>query len=231
MPLALLVGGSVASLAGTGLQIAGNEKAKSAMNATRKNAVDQQGALQRQSSQIANDSIAASGPQSAATQTAQGAATRMALTDALRQGNTPIAAANPVGTSASTGATGAAGNAWTNLVAGNQAKAGSYADWENQQAIKNAEAGQKIGVLNNFSQGDAALLPVEMQVASQKGDKLSGWGSLVQGLGSAAMLGGAIGMAAAPAAGSAGSGVGTYGTMPGGGNATAWQYALGQVPG
>ena len=204
MPLALLAVGTGMSLAGTGMQIAGNSESQSAMNKARANSVAQQAALQKQSNDIAQKSIAGSAPQIAQQQVDQGAAARTNLAKTLQQAAAPIATAAPATGSAGAGKAGAAGNAWTNLVTGNQAKAGGYQDWQNQQAIKNADAGQKIGILNNFSQGDAALLPIEMQVASQKGDKLSGWGSLVSALGSVAMTGGAMGAGAGAGGVSAG---------------------------
>ena len=182
MPLAAL--GLAAGAVGTGLSIAGNAQSQSAMNKVRADAAAKQAAIQQQANNITSASIAASGPQSAATDTAAGTANREAVYNQLKDATAPIAQANPTG-GAGSARSAAAGNVWGNLVANNTAKAGSYQDWETNQNIKNVNAAQKLGILSNFSQGDASILPVEMQVASQAGDKLSGWGSIVSGLGSA----------------------------------------------
>jgi hypothetical protein len=183
MPLAAL--GAIATIGGTALSIAGNAKEQSAINAARNTETAQQSDIQRQANNITAGSIAASTPQVAQQQMQQGQANRMALTQDLQAAAAPGEQALPA-TGGGSARTQAAGNVWQNLVEGNQAKAGSYSDWENQQAIKNAQASQKLGILNNFSAGDASLLPVEEQVASQKGDALSGWGSIMSGLGNAA---------------------------------------------
>ena len=198
-----------ASAAGTGLSIAGNEASQSAMNAARANEVNQQAALQKQSNAIFQNSLAQSTPQTAQQQMQQGQAARTNAWQGLQDATTPVASALPTTTSGSTtgssttgggtstGAAGtptsgasaraaSAGNSWNTLLANAAAREGSYGDWQNQQAIKNANAAQQLGVVNNFSQGDAALLPTELQVASQAGDSLSGWGNIVSSLGSLA---------------------------------------------
>ena len=203
MPLAAF--GAIATIGGTALSLAGNAKEQSAINSARAQETAQQAAIQNQANNITQGSIAASTPQVAQQQMATGQANRMSLTQDLREATAPGEQALPA-TGTGSARSSAAGNVWQNLVSGNQAKAGSYSDWENQQAIKNAQASQKLGILNNFSAGDASLLPVEMQVASQKGDALSGWGSIVSGLGNAAMSYGIANRANAPTGGTAPAG-------------------------
>lgn len=195
MPLAgaLPLIGLGATVIGTGLQMAGNAKAQAAMNAARASEVAQQQKLQQQSNSIFAKSLAGSTPATAAQQMQQGQAARTTAWQDLNKSTQPIASALPAVTDTATGgasrrASGAA-NTWNTLNANAQAKMGSYGDWQNQQAIKNADVAQRLGVINNFSAGDAALLPTELQVASQSGDQLSGWGSVVS------MLGGLAGMA------------------------------------
>lgn len=190
-----------ATAVGTGLSIAGNEESQSAMNAARANEVAQQAALQKQSNAVFQNSLSQSTPQTAQRQMQQGTAARANAWQNLQNATTPIATALPTAadgatTTTSSGASSptssaaqratTAGDTWNSLLANAAAKEGGYSDWENQQNIKNANAAQKLSVLNNFSQGDAALLPTELQVASQAGDGLSGWGSIVSSLGSLA---------------------------------------------
>jgi hypothetical protein len=218
MPLALV--GAGLAVAGTSLSIAGQQEAKSAMAKTRAAENAQQQGLQQQANAITTNSIAKSTPQVANDQLTAGAAARTNLTQALQSAAVPIAQANAP-TGGGSGRAGTAGTAWSNLVAGNQAKAGSYQDWETQQSIKNAQASQKLGILNNFSQGDASLMPIEMQVASQKGDKLSGWGSLISALGAV------TGMAGAASAGMAGGSATGGATSAANNSAIASEFSTG----
>lgn len=200
MPLAAALPAiaAIGTVAGTALSIAGNVKSQNAMNAARASETNQQAQLQKQSNAIFRNSLAQSTPNTAQQQMQAGQAARTNAWQNLQDATTPTASALPAtsgtatsgaGTS-STGAAGqratSAGNTWNALNAKSAATEGSYGDWQNQQAIKNANAAQQLGVQNNFSQGDAALLPTELEVASHKGDALSGWGSIVSSLGSLA---------------------------------------------
>jgi hypothetical protein len=194
MPLAAALP-AIATLVGTGLSIAGNAEDQSAMNSARANEVNQQAQLQKQANAAFQNSLAQSTPNTAQQQMQQGAAARTNAWANLQDATAPVASALPdtSGSGTSNSPTNSAkqrasvsGNAWNTLTAKAGATEGGYGDWENQQAIKNANASQQLGVINNFSQGDAALLPTELQVASQKGDALGGWGSIVSSLGNLA---------------------------------------------
>lgn len=192
MPLAAALPAiaAIGTVAGTGLSVAGNIKDQNAMNAARASEASKQAALQKQSNAIFQDSLAKSSPNSAQQQMEAGQTARQNAWQTLQDATTPTASALPTtsGTATKGAAQRAAGAAgtWNALNANAAAREGSYGDWENQQAIKNADASQKLGVVNNFSQSDAALLPTELQVASQAGDGLSGWGSIVSSLGNLA---------------------------------------------
>jgi hypothetical protein len=174
--------------------MAGNAKAQAAMTAARANEVNQQAGLQQQSNAIFQKSLAGSTPATAAQQMQEGQAQRNNAWQALQTASAPVASALPATsdpnspTAQAKARAGTAANAWNTLNANAAAKEGSYGDWQNQQAIKNANAAQQLGVINNFSAGDASLLPTELQVASQAGDKLSGWGSVVGMLGNLTSL-------------------------------------------
>jgi hypothetical protein len=195
MPLAAV--SAIAAVVGTGLQMAGNAEAQSAQNDARAKAVAQQAELQKKAQAVAQQSIAKSTPQVAADQMAKGTAARQTAWQNLNTATQPIASALPATTDAATSgankrATSSA-NAWNTLNAQAAAKEGGYGDWENQQAIKNNDVNQQLGTINNFSAGDAALLPTELQVASHAGDSLSTWGSVVGMLGSLAGAAGSMG--------------------------------------
>jgi hypothetical protein len=199
MPLSSIIP-LVAGVVGTGLQMAGNAQAQSAMNKARADEVAQQAALQNQSNAVFQKSLAGSTPATAAQQMGQGQAARTTAWQTLNNATQPVASALPATTDTATSGAqkraSSAANTWNELNANAAAKEGSYGDWENQQNIKNENAAQQLGVYNNFSAGDAALLPTELQVASTKGDALSGWGSIVSMLGrvaGAASAGGVFG--------------------------------------
>ncbi len=197
-----------ASAAGTGLSLAANAQEQSAINAARANEVNQQRALQNQANAIFQNSLAQSTPATAQQQLQQGAAARNSAFQDLQSAITPVASALPTanaGANANTPTAGAqqratsAGDTWNSLLARANATEGSYGDWQNQQAIKNADTAQKLGVINNFSAGDASLLPTELQVASQAGDSLGGWGSILSSLGNLAGYAGKFATPAMPA--------------------------------
>lgn len=184
MPLAAIALGAMA--VGTGLQIAGNEKAKSAMNAARAAETSKQSQLQQEADAAYQKSLSQSGKANAQAQMAKGEAQRVNAWEALQKAGEPVASALPATTGATAKASQRAGSAadtWNALNAKAAAREGSYGDWQNQQDLKNSEANRQISVLNNFSRADSNLLPTELQVASQAGDKLSGWGQIVQALG------------------------------------------------
>lgn len=196
MPLALA--GLALGAVGTGLSAAGAAKSRSAMSKTRAQFAAKQGALQDQSNDIFQDSLSKSTRKGAGAAISKGASDRQTAWHTLNDASAPIATALPAtSTSAPTNRAakiaGGAASAWNNLNAGNQARAAGYGDWEDAQARKDADEAQKLGVINNFSQGDARVLPGELDAASRKGDALSGWGNIVSSLGSLAGTAGASG--------------------------------------
>ena len=214
MPLALAIVPAALALAGAGLGVAGQQKSQQALSAARSQATAKQATLQANSNAIFKKSLAGSTPEVAQQEMAKGEASRMSAWNDLKTATTPIAAALPATTTTTNpgkeaqAQSGGAASAWKKLNARAAARTGSYSDWQNQQAIKNANASQKLETQNNFARGDANLLPLELSVAGEAGDKLSGWGSMVSALGSVAgaaggMAGGAAG--AAKGASNAGS--------------------------
>ncbi|MEI6194641.1 MAG: hypothetical protein WCS42_09950 [Verrucomicrobiota bacterium] len=214
MPLALAIVPAALALAGAGLGIAGQQKSQQALSAARSQAAAKEATLQANSNAIFKKSLAGSTPEVAQQEMAKGTEARMSAWNDLKSATTPIAAALPATSTTTTNPgqaaqtqSGGAASAWNKLNAGATAKLGSYSDWENQQAIKNGNASQKLETQNNFARGDANLLPLELSVAGEAGDKLSGWGSMVSALGSVAGAAGGLagGASAAKGASNAGS--------------------------
>ncbi len=151
-----------------------------------------------------NDSLSKSTPANASAEMAKGKQERMSVWNDLKSATTPIASALPATQTTTNNPTGAAraqssggAAAWNNLNANAKATEGSYQDWNTAQAIKNADASRNLATINNFAGANASLLPTELGVATEAGDQLSGWGSIVTALGNiSGAAGGAFGSSA-----------------------------------
>jgi hypothetical protein len=203
----LLIAGLAATMAGTGMQIAGNMQGKSALNAVRSQEAQQQAGFQSKALGDVNASLAQSTPAVQQAQTQGGAANRLSMYQGLKSAGAPLTAPTETATtntivggspSARAGAVaGGASNAWQNLAASAQAQEGGQSDWQTQQGVKNALTMGKLGAIGTQASDAASIYPLEQQVALQKGDPLNGWGQLLSTLGSLSMLGAAV---SAPAA-------------------------------
>jgi hypothetical protein len=190
MPAALALVPLALAVAGTAVSVAGQQKAARATAAARSKSVQQQKTLQRQADQVFNKSLDDSTPANANAEMAAGKQARMSVWNDLKSATTPIASALPATQTTTSNPTGAAtarsaggANALNNLNANAKATEGSYQDWNTAQAIKNADASRKLATINNFAGANASLLPTELGVATEAGDQLSGWGSIVSALG------------------------------------------------
>lgn len=214
----LLAIGLAATAVGTGLSIAGNAQDQNAIGDARATEALQQEKLQKQASGVFQTSVGNNSVPAAANTLASGANARATIASALANasagGNTNLpvnsqpgyqvtdATGQPMTNTAGARATAGAG-AWGNVVNTAADKLGSYGDLTTTQGVNNSQANNQLGVIGNKAKGDANLLPLEIEVASHKGDALTGWGSIVSALGSVASLGAASGLGAAGAAGSA----------------------------
>jgi hypothetical protein len=202
MPLAIAALGLTA--VGTGMGIAGNAQSQDAMNRTRAGAVAKQSNLNTQAQKIAQGNIDQNTLDQANADMNKGQTARQTAWDTLQKNTVPIASALPATTGTGTGTAaaraGGAAQTWNQLNAGAKAREGAYGDWQTQQAVRDSNTAQKLGVVNNFAQGDARVLPIEMEVASHSGDQLSGWGQIVSSLGMLTGLAGMAGLGAHAAA-------------------------------
>ena len=199
----LLALGLAGSLAGTGMQIAGNARAQSSLASERAKEVAQQAGFQRNAQTQVNNSLAQSTEPVAQKQMATGAGDRISAFQALQAAGAPLTAqpGQPATSNKIIGGTpteqaaarsGSAGNAWSDLQARAQATEGGYGDWETQQGVKNALTSGKLSTIGAESRNAASIYPIEQQVALQSGDQLSGWGQLLQTLGGLSMMGAAV---------------------------------------
>lgn len=180
--------------AGTGMQIAGGEEAAGAMKKTRSEYAAKQRASDEQATNLWKQMADKSTVEQANKDQQTGEQARATNTEAIRQSSLGSGAALPTNApttyrvaGADTG--GQRANAWSKLVGGAQNKLGGYDDAAGQQARRSADTSQRIGVVNNFAHGNANLLPIELDVASHKGDAMKGWGQLVSALGAMTSMG------------------------------------------
>ena len=195
----LLIGGLAASLAGTGMQIAGNAQSQNALAKTRGAEAQQQQQFQQKAQAQVNQSLPQSTVGNEQAQINTGAGQRYDAYKALQTAVSPASA--PAGASAASDAnsptaqaaarSSAAGNGWSDLQARAQGQMGGISDMENQQNIKNALTMGNLGETSAAAGDAASIYPLEQQVALQKGDQLNGWGSLLSSLGSLSMMAGA----------------------------------------
>jgi hypothetical protein len=212
----LLIAGLLASGAGTGMQIAGNQEAKSALNATRSQEQVQQAGFQKSAqSQVAN-SLAQSTAPVAQKQMETGANNRMSAFQALQAAGAPLTGQPTQSTTTNKVIGGTpteqaaarssnAGNAWSDLQARAQANEGGYGDWQTAQNVKNATTMGNLSAIGTQASDAASIYPLEQNVALQKGDSLGGWGQLLSALGSLSMMGAAVSAPPAAAASAGGN--------------------------
>lgn len=187
MPVLIPLLGLAAGAAGTGLSIAGGLAQQDALDKTRQQEAAQQRMLSNKARWLAQKNILASSPDNASNTLDKGAQERSNLFKALQNASEPIATALPATGRASTTAK-ARNGSWADLVTGAADRIGSQGDLANKWSINNADTNTGLGVLNRFSQQDASILPLEMQVAGQAGDSLNTWAGITSALGSAANL-------------------------------------------
>lgn len=190
-----LVAGLALSAAGTGMQMAGASRARREMQGAQDAEAARQRRYDEQAQATYAQSLAKSDRGTAEAETATGAQRRerayanvaahqaaggLAQPQVTRTGTAGAAAAR-------TGATvRSAGNAWSRLVGGAQARLGGADDWGLQQQIRNRRASEDLAITGSNARRSAGLLGNEMQVARHAGDGLRAWGQLTSALGSLA---------------------------------------------
>lgn len=179
-----------ASVAGTGMQMAGAAKARRAMESTRAEFAAKQKKLEERANAEFQANLDKNTRGNVDRQLQAGEENRQNIWEDLNKTSQPIASALQATGSNTTNKSASRANAaaqtWNQLNAKSKSAGGAFGDWKTNQGIENADTAQKLGVTNNFSEGEARLLPLELDVASHSGDQLSAWGGIVGTLGSIA---------------------------------------------
>jgi hypothetical protein len=184
--------GLLGSLGGAGLQYSAANSERNAMNDAVGAEINRQNAFSNQAKSVFNTSLGQSTPQAAGNQIALG---KLASLGTLNNTQLPASATSlpgDLGLGANPGA--AAGNATqaAENTTSNQADAAmqGYSNYGLQQYLKDLQAKNQLGVINQNAQGWAGILPYQVQAAQQSQQGMTDIGQLLSALGGAATTGG-----------------------------------------
>lgn len=208
----LEVAGLLASVAGSGLGVAGSIGEKNAMNSATANELARQQNYAKQGQQVFQDSLNQSTPDAVKHQ--MDAGQQQALQEYQKLQSQPVpfgvgsGSLNPnlgnVGTQ----------NALVGARVGQQNSANAalqgYGTSDVAQSIKDLSARSQLGQIGNFSQSSENVLPLELQAAANKNATMKGIGSLLGTAGGLVSLYGAL----HPALAGIDAGVGSISSTP-----------------
>lgn len=192
-----------AAAAGTGMQVAGANKAANAMNNKTVEELNRQRGTQQKASAEFASSLGQSGKDVADTQIASGEQERTQMYDKLQ--SVPLAAGSQPLVGGTSSAINLRDNAQMALSNKGRGKIGAYDKWILDQAVKNLRSGQMQGIYGQEAQRSQAVLPMELQDASHAGDSLTGAGMGLGMLGTLLSLGSTSGVTAGMTAAQAGT--------------------------
>lgn len=204
--------------AGAGLQVAGTNRAKDAMNDKTREELFRQREIQSKAAQEFAKSLQGSGQEVVQEQLQEGETEKANLYQQLQ--SVPLAA----GSQQMVGGTSPVQNlqdaAQMSLSNQGRARLGRYDKWMLDQAVKNLHSGQMQSLYGQEAQRSQNILPMELQDASHAGDNLTGIGQGLGILGSLLSMGSMAGLGGASTAASTGASAGstaglnsTYGMM------------------
>lgn len=183
-----------ATAAGTGASVVGQQKAKHAMqDATQAERIRQKG-IQDRAAGAFDESLAQSDKSVADEQIKQGEQERLQGYRNLQQ--IPVAVPGGQLVGGQNPAMVLQDQALANASNRSRAKLGSYDKWQLDQAVKNTRATQQQALYGQQAQRSQALLPMELQDASHKGDTWQGVGMGLSALGTLASMGSLAGVGA-----------------------------------
>ena len=185
--------------AGSAAQAAGARRASKAMAGARVAESIRQKGFQDEANAVVEDSLNKSGKDATDKGMADAAAKRAAESDAaVADVRAPIEAtgANLAGDQTVNAVMASEGDVAANKNLGYATQQGraksnllSFNDVTFQNAINNLRAGQKLNTTSNFMRGSAAVLPVELEAASRKGEGLKTFGNLLSTAGTVVGMG------------------------------------------
>lgn len=194
----LSIAGAVATVAGTGMQYLGSQKAQGAQDRVvaaeqqrqeqfrREQAAVQDGAVTGQTRPEQDRKLAeAEGKRTA---TAQAAVMPSSVSEIPLAGNE----ASVVGDTIANRYAASADKARTE--AGSRAKLGAWGDLNFGNLMDLTKSGQTQSMLGGFSRGSSGVVPIELEAASQAGGGFNTFGQLLGGLGKVSGAAGAFGL-------------------------------------
>lgn len=198
-----------ASGAGTGMQMAAQEKARKAQEEARQAELNRQAQFKAEAEKVSAKSIsestankaqadieAAAEDRAAAYRAITGklAQTAPGATNPAAASKQPVAASGPALVGGAQPSAVAARNmaanaaAWNRILGGAQARGGGYGDWSLARNIAAQRAGNQLSAIGGMARGSADVLGAELDDASHAGDSLAAAGA---GLSLAGSIGGA----------------------------------------
>lgn len=177
-----VIGGALASAAGTGVSLSAASAARSRMDQTLRNALVQQEGFQRQATPLFEQSLAQSTPLAVQRQLGEGAAGAGELYRNIQN--------LPLGTSSLPFD---AGRTRPVIEQANRAQAAvqGFGNFSLQQWLKDLEARNRLGLVGGLSRGAAGTVPFQIQSAQNSTADMAALGSLLSTAGSLAGVYGA----------------------------------------
>ena len=200
---AALVNASLAATAaGTGMQIAAQQKAKKAMGEAAALESGRQKTYRDQADAVFQESLGTAGAGVTGTKEADASASREAAYKAAQAGAPTVSVAGTQGgTSKVVQDSATRENAIAGAKAGNaahrEAVLKGFGDVGIGTAIEQARSRQAAGQIGGFSKGSLDANRAELDYASHKGDSLNSWGQGISAAGTLASLGATMGFGAA----------------------------------
>ncbi|CAB4198948.1 hypothetical protein UFOVP1325_39 [uncultured Caudovirales phage] len=200
---AALVNASLAATAaGTGMQIAAQQKAKKAMSEAAALESGRQKTYRDQADAVFQESLGTAGAGVTGTKEADAGASREAAYKAAQAAAPTVSVAGTQGgTSKIVQDSAARENAIAGAKAGNaahrEAVLKGFGDVGIGTAIEQARSRQAAGQIGGFSKGSLDANRAELDYASHKGDSLNSWGQGISAAGTLASLGATMGFGAA----------------------------------
>lgn len=190
----ILLASIAATVGGTAASVAGQEKAKRAMNnATNLELMRQRGIQDKSSAEFAQ-SLAQSLQPVANKQMQEGETEKLQGYEQAQA--VPINVGNQQLVGGQNAALNLQDNAQRSLSNRSRAKLGSYEKWQLDQAIKNLRSAQQQSLFNQEAQRSQAVHSLELQDASHRGDSLKALGTGLGAVGALLSLGSLAGVGA-----------------------------------
>lgn len=220
------IAGLVLGGAGAGVNAYAGERTHGAMNSAVNQEMARNRGYQQQGQQVFQQSLDQSTPQAAKQQIGQG---QQQLAGLIQNAQAvPLSASMPSNTLGDSGVNAQAQQAKTNMSNTAASNYGGYSNYGLQQYLKDMQAQNQLGVINQNARGWANVLPAQLQDAQNSQQGLQALGSL---LGTAGLVTGLGSAMSAPATGvSASQSANVLGEMNGTSYLGVPTFSFNQIP-